>query len=214
MTQADIDYLIETFQLRINPLVIYTGRNLFDATFLNVYFHNHGLTDYQSFRFMNLRDAVSKSPVAKQCSSTSKDTVARAYNIALADSHKALGDCKIESAIAEYLYNNIMPRNYLAEYENIITIMRTSYDTMTIDEATKLYEELCNLCRLKNGAVNNDYDNNPRKRGGEGIDIHHIDETVLDDIAKRTMRAQETNDIMTLKALKPYNEKKSFSLCN
>ena len=58
-------------------------------------------------------------------------------------------------------------------------------------EATTLYFELCDCLKDKYGLVDRDYDDKPTKRGKEWIDIHHIREYELDDIARRTDIARD-----------------------
>ncbi len=55
-----------------------------------------------------------------------------------------------------------------------------------VEDAKSLYDELCAFLEEKYGLVDKDYDENPTKRGAEWLDIHHILEHELDDIAKRT----------------------------
>lgn len=59
------------------------------------------------------------------------------------------------------------------------------------EEAFSLYFTLCDCLKEKYGLVDRDYDENPTKRGKEWIDIHHIREYELDDIAKRTNIARD-----------------------
>lgn len=59
------------------------------------------------------------------------------------------------------------------------------------EEAFSLYNELCDCLKEKYGLVNRDYDETPTKRGKEWIDIHHIREYELDDIARRTIVAKQ-----------------------
>ncbi len=58
------------------------------------------------------------------------------------------------------------------------------------EEAFSLYLLFCNHLKEKYGWVDKDYDDNPTKRGKEWLEIHHILEYKLDDIAKRTERAR------------------------
>lgn len=73
--------------------------------------------------------------------------------------------------------------------------------------AQKLYDDMCELLKQKYGLVNDDYDGNPLKRGKEWLDIHHIDEISIDDIARRTQDAIKSGNTTTLKILKPFNKK-------
>lgn len=54
------------------------------------------------------------------------------------------------------------------------------------EEAKILYDEFCCFLLEKYGSVDKDYDENPTKRGAEWLDIHHVMEYELDDIARRT----------------------------
>ncbi len=63
------------------------------------------------------------------------------------------------------------------------------------EEAFFLYETLCNLLKDKYGLVDKDYDKNPTRRGKEWLDIHHIMEYELDDIARRTQGARPCDRI-------------------
>lgn len=57
-------------------------------------------------------------------------------------------------------------------------------------EAHLLYQAFIDLLKEKYGLANRDYDENPTKRGKEWLDIHHIMEYELDDIARRTKNVQ------------------------
>ena len=65
-----------------------------------------------------------------------------------------------------------------------------------IKEAKALYNSLCKILKEKYGPVDKDYDENPTKRGKEWIDIHHIREYLLDDIASRTQTALYTKKMI------------------
>jgi hypothetical protein len=58
------------------------------------------------------------------------------------------------------------------------------------EEAFALYNSFCDLLKEKYGAVDRDYDDQPLKREKEWLDIHHILEYELDNIAQRTDDAQ------------------------
>lgn len=59
------------------------------------------------------------------------------------------------------------------------------------EEASALYFAFCDCLKEKYGLVDRDFDDNPTKRGKEWIDIHHIREYELDDIARRTQDARD-----------------------
>jgi hypothetical protein len=86
--------------------------------------------------------------------------------------------------------------------------------TTLLNDAEILYDHFCDELIKKYGIVDDDYDGNPTKRGKEWLDIHHIDETVLDDIAKRTVNAIKENDFETLKSLKELNKKDRLLYAN
>ena len=58
------------------------------------------------------------------------------------------------------------------------------------EEASALYFAFCDCLKEKYGLVDRDFDDNPTKRGKEWIDIHHIREYELDNIANRTEEAR------------------------
>lgn len=58
-------------------------------------------------------------------------------------------------------------------------------------EASILYFAFCDCLKRKYGPVDRDYDDKPTRRGKEWIDIHHIREYELNDIANRTEIARE-----------------------
>lgn len=93
------------------------------------------------------------------------------------------------------------------------------------EEASSLYFVFCDCLKEKYGLVDRDYDDNPTRRGKEWIDIHHIREYELDDIARRTEFARnfeknsrsaifEFSLDYTLEKLKPYNVKKQLVYAN
>ena len=99
------------------------------------------------------------------------------------------------------------------------------------DKSFDLYSRFCAFLNSKYGMVDKDYDDNPTTRGNEWLDIHHVKEYELDDIAKRTdfakrisktvsiqtIRLQEKrtgNKFYSLEELKPYNEKRFLVYAN
>ena len=80
------------------------------------------------------------------------------------------------------------------------------------EDAFSLYFLFCEHLKKKYGCVDKDYDNNPTKRGEEWLDIHHILEYKLDDIAKRTKRARMLG--ASLEELKPYNVREQLVYAN
>lgn len=64
------------------------------------------------------------------------------------------------------------------------------------EEAFALYFSFCDALKEKYGPVDRDYDENPTKRGKEWLDIHHIKEYELDDIACRTQAVRDIEKLM------------------
>lgn len=203
LTQEDVDNIIANFNLRSNKITIWTGNNMFDMVFLHCYFANHNLIDRGTFEFQNAREAAVQYPDFSDIHGFSKDTIAAAFSIDLSLSHRALEDCKIEAQICEAIHNNIRPK--MPAWDAVIYKMTDDFASMTTDESLKLYSQLCNWCIVSNGPVMQDYDQHPRTRGAEGIDIHHMDEITLDDICRRTQDALCNNDGKTLTGLRPFN---------
>lgn len=58
------------------------------------------------------------------------------------------------------------------------------------EKAMALYFAFCACLKEKYGLVDRDFDDNPTKRGKEWIDIHHIREYELGDIARMTDKAR------------------------
>ena len=93
--------------------------------------------------------------------------------------------------------------NYQKAYDKLIhTICVFRLDQK--EYAKKIYDLFCQLLKIKYGHVDSDYDDNPTKRGNEWLDIHHIKEDELDDIAKRTEAAK------SLEKIKPYDNKNNL----
>ena len=59
------------------------------------------------------------------------------------------------------------------------------------EEALSLYFSLCDCLKEKYGLVDSDYDESSTRRGKEWLDIHHIMEYELDDIARRTQAVKD-----------------------
>lgn len=91
------------------------------------------------------------------------------------------------------------------------------------EEAQELYHSFCNFLKEKYGLVDRDYDEKPTKRGNEWLDIHHIREDELDDIATRTdiardferrkLNKQEDHVLVALKS-SDWNHKKMEEIRN
>lgn len=75
------------------------------------------------------------------------------------------------------------------EYMNNLFILKEKIANHNLGdkkEAFILYNSLCHELKNKYGFVDKNYDEKPTKRGKEWLDIHHILEYQLDDIASRT----------------------------
>jgi hypothetical protein len=87
-------------------------------------------------------------------------------------------------------------------------------------DANEIYDQMVELLLQKYGPVDKDFDENPTKRGDEWLDIHHIDETTLDDIGNRTTAAKKNDrntlhiGFYTLEELKPMNRKERLVYAN
>lgn len=98
--------------------------------------------------------------------------------------------------------------------ENEIIIKIKEHELGNKNEAFSLYFSLCELLNKKYGFVDRDYDEKPTKRGKEWIQIHHIKEYKLDDIAKRTEAALSSGNYELLNKLKSYNIKTQLVYAN
>ncbi len=205
LTQKDIDEIIKVFQIGENRLTMWVGKNLFDAAFLTCYFREHNLTDYGKFLFQNATEFAKLYLTPYNVRDFSKDHVAKMFLLDLPEHHGALSDCKTEAQICEKIHSETVP--VVPNVGFICSELKKSYIVMTKERAFELYETMCLYCKVIYGKVNQDYDDHPRTRGAENIDIHHIDELTLDNIAIRTNRAQKEGDIKELERLKPYNKK-------
>ncbi|MBR3804420.1 MAG: 3'-5' exonuclease [Clostridia bacterium] len=208
LTQHEINQIIERFDLENKKVVIWTGKNWFDRVFLEFYFMQHNLTGLEKINFFNAKNLLDLIGV-QSIQSKSKDSIAALYGIETANAHNALDDCRIEHQIIENLLNeNYAPITNNERYENLLNeIKDLLVDGKGKRTATELYEMLCNELIVKNGRVLEDYDKNPRTRGKEWVDIHHIDEIIIDNIAVRTNEAKVKNDILELTMLEPFNKK-------
>ena len=226
LTQKDVDEIIEKFDVRNKLVVIWTGKNLFDRLFLEIYFKEHNLTGLEHFTFFNAKTIIDSIKYKMQVRDLSKDNISRIYGLNNHDAHDALNDCKVEKQIVEKLLNGetepLMSESEGLFYSKFIEFMKGIEQSTTIVNISPLtcnfakyyYECFCDLLRGKYGIVINDYDKPHKGRGAEWIDIHHIDETELDNIAVRTELALRMNDKETLTKLSKYNKSKRLIYAN
>lgn len=59
------------------------------------------------------------------------------------------------------------------------------------DEACAIYNEFADLLKKKYGLIDKNYDEDPQKRGKEWLDIHHLLEYEMADIAKKTKHTKD-----------------------
>lgn len=211
LTQDDIDKAIAKMDLENKTVVIWTGSNNFDRVFIESYFYQHKLKGLEKIKFYNGRDLLNLDELKyHNFSSKSKNSIAKLYRIDTTHSHDALEDCRIQYQIIQ----NLLLKNYepilnsRLYYNNVINEIKEFFlNNNTNSTAEELYNTLCKELTIKNGEVLEDYDKNPRTRGSEWIDIHHIDETVLDNIATRTNQAKKNKNYAELEMLSPFNKK-------
>ena len=106
LTTKDIDSLIKQFNLENKTILIWSGSNMFDATFLSVYFVEKGNQNFRKLRFMNGHDLIKQFSKKYGLYNLSKDSVAKELGISLEGSHRALSDCLIEAEIYKTIYND------------------------------------------------------------------------------------------------------------
>jgi DNA polymerase III epsilon subunit-like protein len=208
ITQEEVDYIIDRFDLKNKVVLIWTGKNLFDRLFLEAYFLKHDLLGLENITFFNGRTLFEKYE-SLNLPYLPKDIVAHACKINTKNAHNAIEDCRIESKIVEKLLDgSIVP---LMEEFQKGTILKVkaflSTDSWSSQRAEILYDDFCKMLVLKNGPVGGDYDKAHLTRGFEWMDIHHIDEKIVDDIATRTAKATSLGDEDELKRLEQYNRK-------
>lgn len=234
LSQAEVDGIIKQFDLDNTIVMIWSGSNYFDRTFLEIYFKEHNLEGLNHFTFYNAKNFVDDIKYEISITDFSKDNLARIYGITYGESHDALVDCKIEKeVINNLLAKNIEPlkiEEFNETIRSIVVYFSVFFDTLmnynvnhprydglyaaVKSKAYKLYENLCEKLKYKYGEVDKDYDKNPRTRGSEWIDIHHIDEFQVDDIAVRTQNAINNRDVEVLDILADYNKRDRLVYAN
>lgn len=157
---------------------------------------------FDQLTFINLKSYIQDNNLLF-CNDYSKDNVATILNISTENSHSSKRDCEIEREIIGKVLKLHSEKPDNSVFNDLIM------NNLNKDKAAKYYERLVKFCRDKNGLVTDDYDSNPKKRGKEWIQIHHIDETTLDNIGVRTDNALSVfpRDIETLCFLKKFNKK-------
>jgi len=227
LTQLEVDNIIKQFNLKDKIVMIWAGQNLFDRVFLEVYFKEHNLVGLDNFTFFNAKTLLNEFKNEIEIKSFSKDNIAYLYGLDFYNAHDALADCKIEKEIiCNILSKNIEPLKANVEKGLIEEIKQffkelsfglenfndkkdfpCRYTINNYKTANRLYFEFCHYLNYKNGIVLNDYDRPHKKRGDEWIDIHHVDEWEIDNIATRTQVALQNNDKKELKLLSKYNHR-------
>lgn len=214
LTQIEIDNLIKQFDLKNKIIMVWTGKDIFDRNFLELYFKEHNLTGLENFKFFNAKKIIDKFKDQINVKDCSKDNIASLYGIDYHKSHDALEDCKIEKKIiSNLLEGNINPlkdEDEKIQTNQILSFYNDFYDKKEYFEfreffAKRLYIKFCEFLKSKNGKVFNDYDKQHITKGYDWIDIHHINEIDIDNIAVKTQKAQQDNDFKTIKKLSNYN---------
>jgi len=234
LTQTEIDEVIKQFNLNEKIIMIWSPKNWFDRIFLEVYFKENRLTGLDSFTFFNAINLLSEFKNELHTENLSLDNIASLYGIDCHNSHNALSDCKIEKEIICNLINKSISTLISSPEENIYAEIINFYDKLQekmsnlnfkkhyltdfdVREeliALRRYNAFCDFLRYKYKKVSNDYDKGCKTRGYEWIDIHHIDETEIDNIAVRTQIAQKENNEKELKKLAKYNKRERLVYAN
>lgn len=217
LSQKEVDEIIKQFNLSDCVIMIWTGKNLFDRLFLEVYFKENNLTGLEYFTFFNAKNLLNEFKNEIEIKDLSKDNIAHLYGINYHNSHDALEDCKIEKEIISNLIcDNIKPLKFNFELIMINKII-SIYDNISKKSniiAERTYWEFCDFLVSKYGRLLNDYDKAHKKRGNEWIDIHHIDEIIEHNIAVRTQLAQQDNNLKVIKEMGKFNKSNRLVYAN
>lgn len=205
LTQQEVDEIVEKFDLKNNVVVVWSGKNQFDRLFLECYFLDHDLKGLDQIKFFNAKSMLSDYLGLDQ----RKDAIAELYGISTNEAHNAVEDCIIERQIVENLLNGYVAPLLEASYSKKINDVKAFLfgEEKSKEAAEVLYDSFCICIRGKNGYVFEDYDKPHKTRGKEWIDIHHLDEKSIPNIATMTNHAVMLNDTETLEELRPYNKK-------
>ena len=207
LTQAEFDELYQKFDLDKKIVMVWTPGNYFDVTMLRIYFLDHGLRGIENIHFLNGKNYVSKFNKEFCCfESLAKDYVAEKLRISTAGAHSSLGDCKIEAEIIKKIFA-IQNDGASCTIKHNDIFQDLIDRKLNRENAFEYYQRMVDYCWSAHGFVDRDYDDKPRKRGREWIDIHHIDETEIDDIAAKTQFAEKMGIPEALEALRKYNKK-------
>ena len=87
ITQNEVDAVLERFDLENRVVVIWSGKDYFDRTFLETYFYQHGLKGLEKIKFFS---GISLLDEIKDCEikSRSKDSIAYIYGIDTTNNNK------------------------------------------------------------------------------------------------------------------------------
>lgn len=207
LSQAEFDELYQKFDLDKKIVMVWTPGNYFDITMLRIYFLDHGLHGIENIHFFNGKNYVGKFNKEFCCfESLAKDYVAGKLRISTVGAHSSLGDCKIEAEIIKKIF--LIQNKGVSCTIKPSDIFQDLIDRkLNRENAVEYYQRMVDYCRSAHGLVDRDYDDKPRKRGREWIDIHHIDETEIDDIAAKTQFAEKMGIPEALEVLHKYNRK-------
>lgn len=214
LTQEEVDEIMSRFDLENKQVLIWVPKNDFDRMFLEVYFFENGLVGLEKITFFNAKNLAKELDFLENYS---KDSVAQFLGIDTEGSHSALRDCIIEKQIVEKILSKEC--NDIVKKDIERDLVREIYDLLMTrcnnrEEAKNKYDEYCDFLKSKYQPITQDYDGYHRTRGKEGISIHHIDETAIDDIATRTNKAKKEKDDVALIFLKTYNQKERLVYAN
>lgn len=133
MTQDELDWIIENFQLNDRILLSYSGgKGTFDSLFVQNYCKRHGIVGFENLQFENIKNHIPEAPYGSEGQLT-KDNLCRLFNIeGVKEKHTSYSDCllewklfeKLESEciffINEHLFrytpDYIVPVSYLSKY--------------------------------------------------------------------------------------------------
>ena len=89
LSQIEVDKLIKDLNIVNKTIVIWTGKNLFDRLFLEIYFKKHNLQGLEFFYFFNAKTLLDDIANTLPIKDYSKDNIARIYGIDINNNHDA-----------------------------------------------------------------------------------------------------------------------------
>lgn len=134
LTQEEIDYIFDKFNLENRKILIYCGKNkLFDADFLFQYMKRHGLNKFERLNFYNFRNSLNDGEICK-FTYLSKDNLCNLFNIeGVSNVHTASNDVLLEWK----LFNKIIDKYYLFINDSLYEFNSDSKYILPLEEAKK-----------------------------------------------------------------------------